>query len=325
MFAAARIADPLTHDMIVPSGVIAPPITGPAPGGLVLIEGLPAAYATCSGVCTGAIIVGVVHPPPVPPAPPPPIVMGSIGVMINNRPAARWAPSGDIVACGSFLGDLKLLLTRRTFIGGISTVFFPVSTMTADGKTVTKFGDSIIIEGDEAYRKKVVRDLNIIAQTPSGKKLLASIAASGKTMRIHPLAPGKHGNWAWTDPPPTGSNPPGYLRNDGKPGAAANTEVGYDPDKTSLSGSPGNPINDADWAKEGNRPADVGLFHEMVHADDMMYGKMDGSKGKNTGPKAGNDISNFELRAAGIEPYDKEEYSENTYRKDRGLPERDFY
>jgi hypothetical protein len=230
------------------------------------------------------------------------------------------------VACGSFLGDLKLLLTRRTFIGGISTVFFPVSTMTADGKTVTKFGDSIIIEGDEAYREKVVRDLNIIAQTPSGKKLLASIAASGKTLRIHPLAPGKTGNWAWTDPPPPrGKNPPGYLRKDGKTGAAASAQVGYDPDKTSLSGPPGNPINDADWAKEGNRPADVGLFHEMVHADDMMYGKLDRSKGKNTGPKKGREISNSELRAAGIEPYDKEEYSENSYRKDRGLPERDFY
>jgi len=44
MFPAARKGDPITHDMLVPSGVIGPPVTGPCPMGPVMIEGLPAAH-----------------------------------------------------------------------------------------------------------------------------------------------------------------------------------------------------------------------------------------------------------------------------------------
>ncbi len=113
MFAAARIGDPITHDMLVPCGVIGPPLTQPPPP--VIIEGLPAAHVNCTVVCSGVISAGLVHPPsPVPP----PIVKGSTTVFINNMPAARWAPSGDVGACGVFLGDPKLLAMRRTFIGG---------------------------------------------------------------------------------------------------------------------------------------------------------------------------------------------------------------
>ena len=119
MFPAARKGDPITHDLLVPSGVIGPPITGPCPMGLVMIEGLPAAHVGCTVICTGVISVGLVHPPPPPPpAPPPPIVKGSLTVLIHGMPAARWAPSGDIGACGVFLGDPKLVATRTVLIGG---------------------------------------------------------------------------------------------------------------------------------------------------------------------------------------------------------------
>jgi len=115
MFPAARITDPVTHDMLVPSGVIGPPLTGSA-GQPVIIEGMPAAYVSCTCVCTGAISGGIVHPPP--PGPPPPIVSGSMTVMIHGLPAARWAPAPDASACGAFLGDPKLTPTRTVFIGG---------------------------------------------------------------------------------------------------------------------------------------------------------------------------------------------------------------
>ena len=105
----------------------------------------------------------------------------------------------------------------------------------------------------------------------------------------------------------------------------ANTQVGYDPNRTSLSGPPGSPYNTADWAQPPNRPADVGLFHEMTHADDMMNGKLDNTNGTNTGPMAGTPIPNSELRAAALPPYDTAPYSENTYRSDRGVAQRTFY
>jgi hypothetical protein len=106
---------------------------------------------------------------------------------------------------------------------------------------------------------------------------------------------------------------------------AADAQVGYNPDRTSLSGPPGSPYNTANWAQSPNRPADVGLYHEMVHSDDIMQGKLDNTQGTNLGPKAGTPIDNSELRAAGLGPYSGSDYSENTYRSDRGLPARTFY
>ena len=72
MFPAARIGDPITHDQLVPSGIIGPAAPVPCPLCVampVLIEGLPAAHACCTAICTGVITAGMVHPPPPPPAP----------------------------------------------------------------------------------------------------------------------------------------------------------------------------------------------------------------------------------------------------------------
>jgi uncharacterized Zn-binding protein involved in type VI secretion len=118
MFPAARIGDPVTHDMLVPSGVIIPAMTPPT-GGPVLIEGLPAAYVTCMTACSGAISLGIAHPPI--PGPQPPIVKGSLTVHIYNLPAARWMPSLDVSACGVFLGDPKLAAMRTVLIGDVGT------------------------------------------------------------------------------------------------------------------------------------------------------------------------------------------------------------
>lgn len=116
MFPAARLGDTVTHDMLVPSGVIAPPLVPPV-ASPVLIEGMPAAYVTCTAVCTGATSAGLAHPPPPPGVPPVPIILGSPTVPINGMPAARWAPSGDTTACGAFLGDPKLAAMRTVLIG----------------------------------------------------------------------------------------------------------------------------------------------------------------------------------------------------------------
>ena len=115
MFPAARIGDPITHDMLVPCGIIGPPITGPPPQP-VLIENMPAAHVLCQCMCTGVISAGLVHPPP--PGPPPPITKGSGTVMINFMPAARWSPALDMGACGVFLGMPPLAATRTVLIGG---------------------------------------------------------------------------------------------------------------------------------------------------------------------------------------------------------------
>ena len=114
MFPAARKGDPVTHDMLAPSGVIGPPLAGPCapPFSPVLIESLPAAHLNCTVICSGATVAGLIHPPP---PIPPPIVIGSPTVLIHGQPAARWM--SDTSACGAFLGDVKLVATRTVWIG----------------------------------------------------------------------------------------------------------------------------------------------------------------------------------------------------------------
>jgi len=120
MFPAARIGDPITHDMLVPSGVIGPQAPAPCPfcaAMPVMIEMMPAAHVGCCCMCSGVTSGGPIHPPI--PGPQPPIVKGSATVLIHNMPAARWAPSLDVGACGVFLGDPKLAATRTVLIGDL--------------------------------------------------------------------------------------------------------------------------------------------------------------------------------------------------------------
>jgi type VI secretion system secreted protein VgrG len=272
-----------------------------------------------------------------------PFILGSFTVLTGFSPQSRV---GDVLICvgppdalamgcptvmvgmaggGMGFGALMmgLALGLKNFLGA-----YPRAVM-QNGAVVTQYNEFITIEGTPQFQAKAVRDLNLIAATPSGKKLLSSMKASGKHLRIHIDAPpGTPGNWAWTDPPPaagSGAHPPGYLGADGKPGPAADAQVGYNPDRVSLSGPPGSPYSTANWAQSPNRPADVGLFHEMVHSDDIMQGKLDNTPGANVGPMAGTPIADSELRAAGLPPHAAEDYSENTYRSDRGLPNRTFY
>lgn len=116
MFPAARIGDPITHDATVPSGTIGPPTGGPPP--TVLIEGMPAAFVSCTAICSGATSAGPAHPPPPPGPPPPPIVKGSATVLIDGTPALRWTPAPDVGPCGVLLGDPKLAAGRTVLIGG---------------------------------------------------------------------------------------------------------------------------------------------------------------------------------------------------------------
>jgi len=119
MFPAARILDPITHDQVVPCGVIGPPLPGRPM--TVMIEYLPAAVMGDFVTCTGALSAGIAHPPQAgpPPAVPPsvPIVKGSTTVLIGFMPAARWIV--DPTGCGVLLGDVKLMATRTVFIGDI--------------------------------------------------------------------------------------------------------------------------------------------------------------------------------------------------------------
>lgn len=321
-FPAARLSDKTLHGGLIVQG---------AP--TVLIGNMPAARVLDNHTCP--LVDGVPKPHVGGP-----IFTGAWTTLVCNMPQSRITDMAvcvgpmDVIATGENtvlvgmmggMGGLGAMLgAAMAALGNILNGGYPKAVQMPDGSVVTEYSKNITIEGTPEYRAKVVRDLDKIKETESGKKLLKSLEESGKKTRIHKTDAGG-GNAAWTDPPPTTAPYPGYRKADGSKGAAADTEVWYDPDKTSLSGPPGSPYNDAEWAKEGNRPPEVGLYHELVHSDDMQHGKLDSGDGDNLGPMAGTPIDKSELRAAGLPPYENEEYSENKFRKEKGLPERTFY
>ena len=276
-FPAARLGDPTTHDMVAPSGVIGPPVT-PSAAGPVLIEGMPGAYVTCAVICSGATSGGPAHPPP-PPGTPVPIVTGTPSVFIHGKPAARWAPSGDMGSCGVFLGDPKLAAARSVLVGGpsLGPAGLPLRKL-PNGNL--QLGSAITIEGSEEFQAKVAERLLTVASVPSGVTLLSSIDGTGKSMTIEEFV----GDNSFAGPDSfedaTAAGQP-VFDGSGKPintllglgpqatgtGKGSDVTVEYNPSLTLPNPSdPANPM-----------PNDAVLFHEMNHGQHQMSGTYDGS------------------------------------------------
>jgi len=86
------------------------------------------------------------------------------------------------------------------------------------------------------------------------------------------------------------------------------------------------------WGTIANKPTDVTLFHELVHAVDFCFGFLRESnvpRGQHDGVKMS------ELRCVGLDEFDDDDYkdnnaplrifSENTYRHDVGVAQRQWY
>jgi len=229
-----------------------------------------------------------------------PLAEGAAEVLVDGLPAAR-------IGVKTLEGGVILSGEPSVLIGG-GTFELPAF---------------IDIVGEADFQAKVIRDLFKISTTPSGQKLFASMAEKGHRLQIyHNVKP--NGHETFTDP--LNSDPDSADVNDHR--AYDNTgigaQIGYDPDATKMPA-----VKKFAWAHPPNCPSDAQLFHEMVHADDMMHGRLDKTECRNVGEaRYGFPTRRGELRAAGLPPYDNESnypYSENTYRRDRGLPRREFY
>jgi uncharacterized Zn-binding protein involved in type VI secretion len=284
-FPAARIGDPITHDDVVASGVVGPPTPTPCPQcatNPVFIEGMPAAHAGMSCVCSGATSVAMAHTPPPPGAPPVPIATGSATVLIHGMPASRWIPSGDSGACGVFIGDAKLAVTRTVVIGGPSVVpGYPRAIAQRDGTIVTEYSPAITISGTPEFRATVVARLKLIATTRSGSIVIQRINHSGKAMNIIEYTGNNSfcgANPNWDDV--AGQTPLGKPVFDGTgnpvmdrdrttqllgTGEGANTTLRLNPNlvlKNNLAAQ--NPFRN-----------DMVLMHEMTHGAHQMNGEAD--------------------------------------------------
>jgi Effector protein len=158
------------------------------------------------------------------------------------------------------------------------------------------------IKGTEEFAEKVRSLLDSIVSIPIGESLLESLARSGRSITIVPgprtndarpdnyraaVAAGKVLKWR---------DEAGQERAIRGNGAGSDTTIKYSPDLSSI-GS-----NEA-WQRQ---PPAIWLAHELIHADDAAYGRMD--------PEYIDGIRNYERQAIGLPPYDQKQFTENKMR-----------
>ena len=268
---AARLGDMHTCPMVDPGPK--PHVGGPIFIGAptVLIGSQPAARVGDTAACLG---------------PPDSIVVGSFSVKIQGQPAARL---NDTTAHGGVVVAGMSTVLIGTAVGGSG---FSV-TMLPDGRV--QFGKNIYINGDRDFQETVLEDLNTIATTsssdplraPGGRTTLENIDNGGHMVIISEVT-GNSGN----------SCNPGSMTNAQDSAVGSGSTVNYNTSRE--------PPTAADPTV--NRPADVGLHHELAHADHVSSGTVDLSPASNPN-----------------NPHVEEENTiarDNLYRDDRGIPNR---
>jgi hypothetical protein len=255
---------------------------------------------------------------------------------------------------------------RLTDIVGLPVVFVT----DANRDQYTRFGavasgDILVGEGilikkpadddTRAYVKAVVKDLVTISKTKSGKALLLSMNAAAR------------GNAAPNTPnilttilraarnEASNAGPAAQQWQGDQRGDATSATVGYlagfagvhtpgrweawdqalplmnEQQRTENALALTDPLTE-DWGRAKHKPSDVTLFHEMIHAEDVMRGRLH----KETAARQGHEVEVAEMRAVGLEEYYDEDfiqgrtnrptiYSENTYRHERQLAPRAWY
>ena len=79
-------------------------------------------------------------------------------------------------------------------------------------------------------------------------------------------------------------------------GSGSDTTIRYNPDLSQIGSTDG-------WQRQ---PPAVWLAHELIHADDAAYGRMD--------PEYLDGIRNYERQAIGLPPFEQKEFTENKFR-----------
>ncbi len=182
----------------------------------------------------------------------------------------------------------------------------------ADRKAVNKlmtaelveveYQQRIVIRGNADFVQTTKSHLSSLAKLAIGRKLLLSLRKSGKQITIIPtdrvseappdnfgaaIAKGKVLKWQDIN---------GKEKRINGTGKGSNTTIKYNPTMTCSCRS-------ADWR---NHPPEIALAHELIHADDAAYGRLD--------PDETGGVRNYERQAVGLSPYEKKEFTENNFR-----------
>jgi hypothetical protein len=178
----------------------------------------------------------------------------------------------------------------------------------AEKLATVEYQPRIIIKGSKGpggsgeFTEKVISQLAAIAAIPIGERLLQSLSRSGKTVVIVPasrsndarpdnyrgaVAPGKVLKW---------KDESGRERAIRGNGAGSDATIKFNPDLSQIG-------SNEDWQRQ---PPAIWLAHELIHADDAAYGRMD--------PEFREGIRNYERQAIGLPPFEQKEFTENKIR-----------
>ncbi|MFN0110403.1 MAG: M91 family zinc metallopeptidase [Blastocatellia bacterium] len=160
----------------------------------------------------------------------------------------------------------------------------------------------MVIKGASDFVNTTKTHLTNLCQIPIGRKLLESLYKSGKHITIVPAiriseAPPD----IFKDAIPKGA-PLKWISFSGKEkvikgtGLGSNTTIKYNPQFTCSHKT-------AEWKKS---PSEITLAHELIHANDSAYGRLD--------PSETDGVRNYELQAVGLSPYENIEFTENKFR-----------
>lgn len=165
-----------------------------------------------------------------------------------------------------------------------------------------EFQKRLIIKGKADFVETTKAHLFNIANLQLGSRLLFSLKKSGKSITIvqsdrmseappedFKAAITKGKILKWRD-----------VRGGEKiirgTGAGTNTVIKYNPVLTCAT-----KISD-----RKNHPPEIALAHELIHADDAAYGRLD--------PDEIDGVRNYERQAVGLHPYESKEFTENKFR-----------
>jgi len=157
---------------------------------------------------------------------------------------------------------------RRTHIAGAPHGL----AVTANPDGSMQVGPGIrVAAGDRAFQDAVINDLATMDQTPSGHALINNLNGSGHATTIQPRPAGS-----------TVANTGTSFANDAasrQPGTPGTTDAAGNPLPGAGTGSDSTiSYNPSDFPIPGTTsqaPSDVGLFHEMTHADHGAHGTRD--------------------------------------------------
>lgn len=173
----------------------------------------------------------------------------------------------------------------------------------------------LVLKGPSDFVDKTKEHLTNLTRIPIGRRLLHSIGRSGKRVTIIPAS-------RITEAPPEDfraaipkgkvlkwRNRLGEERLIKGTGAGSNTTIKYNHQMMVSAAAEA-------WRQH---PPEIGLAHELIHADDAAYGRLD--------PEEIDGIRNYERQAIGLSPYEQKEFTENKFRAQwpGRLPDRTTY